>query len=51
MNKSIILLKNILQNTQTLQLHTMIIKTEKNYTKVIKNAKLEGWGAETGWSN
>ena len=35
-NKSSLLLNNILQNTQTLQLFTMIIKTESIY-KSIKN--------------
>jgi len=39
-NKSSLLLKNVLQNTQTLQLFTMNIKTEFFY----KHAKLEGLG-------
>ncbi len=38
-NKSSLLLKNILQNTQTLQLFTMNNKTE-SIKKFIKNAKL-----------
>ncbi len=49
-NKTSLLLKNILQNTRTLQLFTMNIK-QKVLTKVIKNAKLEGLGRETYWSN
>ncbi len=44
-NKSSLLLKNILQNTQTLQLFTMGNKI------VIKNAKLGGLGDGTKRSN
>jgi hypothetical protein len=40
-NKSSLLLKNILQNPQTLQLFAINIKTG-----IIKNAKLEGLGWE-----
>ncbi len=39
-NKSSLLLKNVLQNTQTLQLFTMNFKTEIIY----KHANLEGLG-------
>jgi hypothetical protein len=45
-NKSSLILHNILQNTQTLKLFTMIIKTESTY-KIIKNVKVEGLGEET----
>jgi hypothetical protein len=50
LNKSSLLLKIQEQNIQTLQLFTMIIKTESVY-KSNQNAKLEGLGAETKWSN
>ncbi len=43
-------MKIILQNTQTLQLFTKIIK-QKVLTKVIKNAKMGGLGSVTKWSN
>jgi hypothetical protein len=43
---SSILLKIILQNTQTIQLFTMIIKTVSIY-KSFLNAKLEDLGSET----
>ncbi len=46
LNKSSLLLKNILQNTRTLQLLTKIIKTESIY-KSNKDAKLEGLVDET----
>jgi hypothetical protein len=49
-NKLSILLKIILQDTQTLQLFTKIIKTESIY-KSYCNAKLGGLGSETKWSN
>jgi len=42
-NESSLLLKNILQNTQTLQQSAMNIK-QKVFTKVIKKANLEGFG-------
>ncbi len=45
-NKSILLLKNILQNKQILQL-----LKQKVFMTVIKNAKLDGLGEETMWSN
>jgi hypothetical protein len=45
-NNSSILLKIILQNTQTLQLFTIITKTE-SINKSYLNAKLEGLGLET----
>ncbi len=45
-NKSSLLLKNILQNTQTLQLFTLNFKAE-SIIKVIKNAKPVGLGMET----
>jgi len=41
-NKSSLLLKNILLNTQTLQLFMMNIKTKPIY-KSYKNAKQEAW--------
>jgi hypothetical protein len=50
LNKSSLPLKNILQNTQTLQLLTKIIKTENIY-KSNKDAKLEGLVDETMWPN
>jgi hypothetical protein len=40
-NKSTLLLKNTLQNTQTLQLFTKNFKTE-SFIKVIKNTQLCG---------
>ncbi len=40
------LLKNILQNKQTLHLFTRILK-QNVFTKFILNAKLEGLGRET----
>ncbi len=43
MNKSSLLLKNILQNAKTLQLLTMNIKTESIY-KVIKMPSWKAWG-------
>jgi hypothetical protein len=49
-NKSSLLLHIYLQNIQTLQQFTMTIKT-KVYMRVIKNAKLNGLGAETKFSN
>jgi hypothetical protein len=49
-NKSIIILKNILQKTKTLQVFTTIIKAESIY-KVINNVKLEGLGEKTKGSN
>jgi hypothetical protein len=45
-NTSSLLLKIILQKTQTLQLFKGQLK-EKVFTKVIKNSKLEGLGSET----
>jgi hypothetical protein len=48
-NKLSLLLKNILQNTQLLQLFTEIIKTEIIY-KSNKDATIEGTN-ETEWSN
>jgi hypothetical protein len=39
-NKPSLLLKNILQNTQSLQVFAMNIKTESIYKKVIRNASL-----------
>jgi hypothetical protein len=45
LNKSSLLLKNILQNTQTLQPFTINIK-QKLFTKVIKNVKLYGLDRE-----
>ncbi len=50
MNKLSLLLKNILQNTQTLQLLTKIIKTENIYESNW-DAKLEGLADETKCSN
>jgi hypothetical protein len=41
-----LLLKNILQNKQTLHLFTRILKQDV-FTKVILNAKLEGLGRGT----
>jgi hypothetical protein len=46
LNKSSLLLKIISQNTQTLQLFTMIIK-QKAFTKDIKNTKLKSLSKET----
>ncbi len=43
--KSSLLLKNILQNTQTSKLFTKNIK-KKVFTKVIKNVKLVAWVEE-----
>jgi hypothetical protein len=40
-----LLLKNILQNKQTLHLFTRILK-QKAFTKVILNSKLEGLGKQ-----
>jgi hypothetical protein len=48
MNKSSILLKNILQNTHTLQLHTMIIKTEKITQKLLKMSSWKAWVQRPG---
>jgi len=45
-NKSSLILKIILQNTRTLQLHKEIIKTEIIY-KSNSNAKLKHWGEDT----
>jgi hypothetical protein len=45
-NKSSLLLRNNLQNTQTAEQFTMNIKTE-SINKVIQNAKLGGLGRET----
>ncbi len=50
-NKSILLLKIPMQNTQTLQLCTKIINQEV-FTNVFLSGKLEGLeGSETKWSN
>jgi hypothetical protein len=49
-NKSSLLLKIILQNTQTLQLFTKIIKTGSIH-KSYYNTRLEGLGSETKGSN
>jgi hypothetical protein len=49
-NISSFLLKIILENTQTLQLFTKIIKTESIF-KSNTDAKLEGLIEETKWSN
>ena len=49
LNKSSLLLKIQKQNTQTLQLFTVIIKTEST-CKCHNNAKLVGLSAETKWS-
>jgi hypothetical protein len=49
-NKSNLLLKIILENTQTLQLFTKIIKTESKY-KMNSDAKLGGLVDEIKWSN
>jgi hypothetical protein len=49
-NKSSLLLKIILQNTQTLQLFMKIIRTEI-ISKSNLFAKLEGLAGETFWSN
>jgi hypothetical protein len=46
LNKSSLLPKIILQNTQTLQIFTIIFK-QKNVYKVVKLAQLEGLGGET----
>ncbi len=48
-NKSSLLLKNILQNAQTLELFTVNIKTE-SIQKVIKNANLVAQLEEHGGS-
>jgi hypothetical protein len=45
-NKSSLLLNIIIQNTQTLQLFTVIIKTEIIY-KSYKKARLDGLGDRT----
>ncbi len=47
LNKSNLLLKIILQNTQTLQLFTKIFKTEKSFYKSNWNAELETLYEET----
>jgi hypothetical protein len=49
-NKSGLLLKIHEQSTQTLQLFTETIKTESIF-KGYKNAKHEGLGSDTKWSN
>jgi hypothetical protein len=49
-NKSGLLLKNILQDTQIYHLFTKIIKTESIY-RSYENAMLEGFDVRTQWSN
>jgi len=50
LNKSSLLLKIQMQNTQTMQLFTKIIKTESIYKSYYKH-QTEGLGSETKWSN
>ncbi len=44
LNKSSLILTNILQNTQTFQLLTMNIKTEIIHKKLLKMASWMAWG-------